>query len=70
MVKSDSIQELIDALMDLDHQFPSRFLYQFSDLNPNDQAALASCWHNVPLPRRQTFLQDLVALAENDPVLM
>lgn len=70
MVTPDSIQELIDALMDLDHQFPSKFLYHFSDLNPNDQAALASCWRNVPLQRRQTFLQDLVALAENDPVLM
>jgi HEAT repeat protein len=67
---SDSIQNLINALMDLDHQFPSRLLYQFSDLSSSEQKTLASCWSNVPLKRRQAFLQDLVSLAENDPVLM
>ena len=70
MDSSDSIQELINTLMDLEHQFPSRLLYQFSDLNHKEQEALANCWQNVPLQRRQTFLQDLVSLAENDPVLM
>ncbi len=70
MDSSDSIQELINALQDLDHQFPSRLLYQFSDLSENEQKKLASCWSSVPLKRRQTFLQDLVSLAENDPVLM
>ena len=70
MDASDSIQNLINALMDLDHQFPSKFLYQFSDLSDNEQKKLAGCWNNVPLQRRQTFLQDLVSLAENDPVLM
>jgi len=70
MDASDSIQNLINALMDLDHQFPSRLLYQFSDLSSSEQKTLASCWSNVPLKRRQAFLQDLVSLAENDPVLM
>jgi HEAT repeat protein len=70
MDASDSIQNLINALMDLDHQFPSRLLYQFSDLSSSEQKTLANCWSNVPLKRRQAFLQDLVSLAENDPVLM
>ncbi len=70
MDASDSFQDLINALMDLDHQFPSKLLYQFSDLSPREQDTLASCWRDVPLQRRQTFLQDLVNLAENDPVLM
>mgnify|MGYP000882362869 FL=1 len=70
MTTSDSIQDLINALMDLVHQFPSRLLYQFSDLSTSEQNTLANCWSKVPLQRRQTFLQDLVSLAENDPVLM
>lgn len=70
MTTSDSIQDLINALMDLEHQFPSRLLYQFSDLSTSEQNTLANCWSKVPLQRRQTFLQDLVSLAENDPVLM
>lgn len=70
MTPSDAIQDLINALMDLEHQFPSKLLYQFSDFSPSEQKTLASCWSKVPLQRRQTFLQDLVSLAENDPVLM
>lgn len=70
MDASDSIQNLINALMDLDHQFPPKLLYQFADLTDSEQKKLAGCWNNVPLQRRQTFLQDLVSLAENDPVLM
>ncbi len=70
MNTSDSIQDLINALMDLDHQFPSKLLYQFSDLSDTEQKKLAGCWSNVPLQRRQTFLQDLVSLSENDPILM
>ena len=70
MDASDSIQNLINALMDLDHQFPPKLLYQFADLSDSEQKKLADCWSNVPLQRRQTFLQDLVSLAENDTVLM
>ena len=70
MDATNPMQELIDALMNLDKQFPARLLYQFSDLDTAQQEALANCWRNVPLQRRQTFLQDLVSLAENDPMLM
>lgn len=70
MNTSDAMQDLINALMDIEKQFPSKLLYQFSDLNSTEQRALANCWSNVPLQRRQTFLQDLVSLAENDPVMM
>ena len=70
MDASDSLQEMIKALMDTDNQFPTRLLYQFSDLDSKEKEALASCWANVPLQRRKTFLQDLAALAENDPVLL
>ena len=70
MDTADSFEDLINALVDLEHQFPARFLYHFSDLNPHEKEVLASCWQNVPLQRRKTFMQDLVSLAEIDPILM
>lgn len=70
MDSADSFQDLINALMDLEHQFPARFLYQFSDLDSHEKELLTSCWQNVPLTRRKTFMQDLVSLAEIDPILM
>ena len=65
-----SINDLINALMDMEHQFPAKLLYQFSDLGSQEQKTLAKVWLDVPLQRRRTFLQDLVALAEIDPILM
>ncbi len=70
MTSQNSITDLINALLDIEHQFPAKLLYQFSDLGAQEQEALAKAWLTVPLQRRRTFLQDLVALAEIDPILM
>lgn len=70
MQETVNIHELVQALMDMEHSFPAKYLYHFSDLNPEDRQVLATAWMAIPLKRRQTFLQDLVSFAENDPVLM
>ena len=70
MDEARNIHELVKSLMDLEKQFPPRLLYQLSDLSPEEHKVLASTWLAIPLKRRQTLLQDLVSLAENDPVLM
>lgn len=70
MEDTRNIHELIEVLLDLEHQFPTKLLYQFSDLNTQECKVLASSWETIPLKRRQTLMQDLVSLAENDPVLM
>jgi|LSQX01.3.fsa_nt_gb HEAT repeat protein len=70
MNSANSINDLINALMDMEYQFPAKLLYQFSDLGSHEQKTLAKVWLDVPLQRRRTFLQDLAALAEIDPILM
>ena len=67
---SNSMDNRIKALMDLEHQVPAQMLYEFSDLDAKEQAELAKVWHKIPLQRRQTFMQDLVSLADNDDMLM
>lgn len=70
MKETISIHDLIKALMDTEHPFPTKWLYHFSDLEPKDQRVLEAAWMSIPLRRRQTLLQDLVSFAEQDPVLM
>lgn len=70
MEESINIHDLIEALMDTEKQFPPKLLYHFSDLSRQDQETLATAWMAIPLKRRQTFLQDLISFAENDPILM
>lgn len=67
---SNSMNDRIKALMDLEHQIPAQMLYEFSDLDAKDIADLAQVWQEIPLQRRQTFMQDLVSLADNDDMLM
>lgn len=70
MKETISIHDLIKALMDTEHPFPTKWLYHFSDLEPKDQQVLEAAWMSIPLRRRQTLLQDMVSFAEQDPVLM
>jgi len=70
MEVSNAMDNRIKALMDLEHQVPAQMLYEFSDLDAKEQAELAKVWHQIPLQRRQTFMQDLVSLADNDDMLM
>lgn len=70
MKETISIHDLIKALMDTEHPFPTKWLYHFSDLEPKDQRVLEAAWMSIPLRRRQTLLQDLVSFAEQEPVLM
>ena len=70
MEVSNTMNDRIKALMDLERQVPAQMLYEFSDLDAKEQAELAKVWHQIPLKRRQTFMQDLVSLADNDDMLM
>ena len=70
MEVSNTMNDRIKALLDLEHQVPAQLLYEFSDLDAKEKADLAKVWHKIPLQRRQTFMQDLVSLADNDDMLM
>jgi len=64
-----SIQQLIEALLDLETPLPARFLYRLSDLEPADLEKLATIWTQLPLWRRQGLLEDLEELNSHETLL-
>jgi HEAT repeat protein len=64
-----SIQQLSDALLDIDKPLPPRFLYRLSDLDPADLEKLGSIWPQLPLWRRQGLMEDVEELSSKDTLL-
>ena len=64
-----SIQQLVDALLDVDRPFNPRYLYRFSDLEAPEIAELAKSWVYVPAWRRQAIMEDIEKLGEADSLL-
>jgi hypothetical protein len=62
-------QSVLKALLDVETTFPPRYLYRFSDLNPNDLESLKNIWPDIPAWRRQALLEDLEQLGEDDTLL-
>jgi HEAT repeat protein len=69
-MKEIPFQTILAALTNPDHVFPSRYLARFSDLNPNDLAALMRTWPNVPLVRKRILLKNLKERFEEDTLLL
>ena len=53
------IQELLEALVDVDTPLSANFLYRLSDLEPGDLEQLKTLWPQVPLWRRQALMEKL-----------
>ncbi len=64
-----SIQQLSDALLDIDNPLPPRFLYRLSDLDPADLETLDTIWPQLPLWRRQGLMEDVEELSSKDTLL-
>ena len=64
-----SLQQLVDALLDVDAPFNTRFLYRFSDMEPAELTELARSWPQVPAWRRQAVMEDLEKLGEANSLL-
>ncbi len=64
-----SIQQLSEALLDIDKPLPPRFLYRLSDLDPADLEKLDSVWLQLPLWRRQGLMEDIEELSSKDTLL-
>ncbi len=60
---------VLAALLDETQTFPPQYLYQFSDLTPENLQALLEIWPQVGLQRRRALLEDLEILAEADTLL-
>lgn len=64
-----SIQQLSDALLDVDKPLPPRFLYRLSDLESADLEMLTTIWPQLPLWRRQGLMEDIEELSTRDTLL-
>ena len=64
-----AFKDLIDALLDIDTPFHPRFLYRLSDLEPVEIEMLAAIWPQLPLRRRQAFMEDLESIRNADSLL-
>jgi HEAT repeat protein len=64
-----SIQQLSDALLDIDKPLPARFLYRLSDLEPADLEKLDTIWFQLPIWRRQALMEDIEELSSKDTLL-
>jgi hypothetical protein len=64
-----SIQQVSEALLDIDKPLPPRFLYRLSDLEPADLEKLDSIWLQLPLWRRQGLMEDIEELSSKDTLL-
>lgn len=64
-----SLQQLIDALRDVDTPFPPRFLYRLSDLDLEDLKFLKPVWSELPLWRRKALIEDVEELGAADTLL-
>jgi len=64
-----SIQQLSDALLDIDKPFPPRLLYRFSDMEAADIEKLNTIWPQLPLWRRQGLMEDIKELSRKDTLL-
>ena len=62
-------QTLIDALLDEDTPFNSRYLYRLSDLEGDDLNLFIQSWPQLPLWRRQALMEDLYELGEANDLL-
>ncbi|GAP15074.1 protein containg HEAT repeats [Longilinea arvoryzae] len=64
--KTDSFQQILDALVDENQVFPAVYLHRFSDPSPEDLKALQAVWEKVPEQRRAALVEDLEELYDSD----
>jgi HEAT repeat protein len=61
--------EVLEALLDTETPFAPRYLYRFSDLEPEEIRDLKKIWEQIALWRRKALLQDLEQLFGDDYLL-
>jgi len=67
--KSTLIQPMIEALVDVSHVFPARYLPFFSDISEEGFKAVRKVWFQVATERKVALLSDLELAMESDSLL-
>lgn len=62
-------QQVVQALLDVDHPLNPRYLYRLSDLEEVELRQLRSVWGQMPLWRRQALMEDVEELSGEDTLL-
>jgi HEAT repeat protein len=66
LIPFDSV---LEALLNESNPFPAKYLHQFSDITPENLAALQKIWPGVTSSRKQNVLEDLEHLTDTDTLL-
>ncbi len=61
--------DVITALLDNEHPFPSKFWRSFSDLSHNDIRQLEKTWPEISRERKVALFEDLETIAESDTLV-
>lgn len=61
--------DALAALLDVDNPLPPRYLYRFSDLEPEEIRDLHKIWGQIPAWRRKALMEDLALLFGDDYLL-
>lgn len=64
-----TFQSVIDALLEEGRPFPKKYLSLFSDIDPASLKLLLDSWPRISLTRKQTLLEELDALLEEDTIV-
>lgn len=64
-----SFQEVVEALLDTNKEFPHRYLPHFSDIDPAALTALLAAWPHVHPTRKRTLLDHLESTARQDTLV-
>lgn len=69
MSKAAPFQSVIDALLEKGKPFPKKYLSLFSDIDPASLKLLMDAWPRIPLTRKQTLLEELDTLLDEDTMV-
>lgn len=64
-----SFQEVVEALLDTNKEFPHRYLPHFSDIDPAALTALLAAWPRVHPTRKRNLLDHLESTARQDTLV-
>lgn len=64
-----SIQQLVNALLDISTPFPPRYLHRLSDLEGAELDLVRQAWPRIHPTRKLALLEDLEELAESDTLV-
>lgn len=61
--------EVVSALLDTEHTFPSKYWRRFSDLSRSDLVSLIKIWPEIDRDRKVALFEDLEHVAESDTLV-